>query len=138
MNETSDKKKGRSLFIRDSHLPPGRRILRSADRTVDNIVLILLILMLIFHKKKAFNGECVCWFFGGYGLIRFVIEGIRTDRLLIPGTNLAVSQCLSLVFFIVSAVVIVVMRTRKMRERAEKVSAEAAGKTEEPASEKEE
>jgi hypothetical protein len=34
--------------------------------------------------------------------------------------------------------VIVVMRTRKMRERAEKVSAEAAGKTEEPASEKEE
>ena len=100
--------------------------------------LVLLCLMLIFHKKKAFDGECVCWFFGGYGLIRFIIEGIRTDRLLIPGTNLAVSQCLSLIFFIVSAVVIVVMRTRKMRERAEKVSAEAAGKTEEPASEKEE
>ena len=86
--------------------------------------LVLLCLMLIFHKKKAFDGECVCWFFGGYGLIRFVIEGIRTDRLLIPGTNLAVSQCLSLVFFIVSTIVIVVMRTRKMREKTEIVSAE--------------
>lgn len=100
--------------------------------------LALLSLMLIFHKKKAFDGECVCWFFGGYGLIRFIIEGIRVDRLLIPGTNLAVSQCLSLVFFIVSAVVIVVKRAGKMREKAEKVTAETEEKTEGSASEKEE
>ena len=66
------------------------------------LCLILMGLMLLFRKKKAFHGEVVLWYLGGYGLIRFIIEGIRVDRLLIPGTNLAVSQCLSLGLLIFS------------------------------------
>ena len=43
----------------------------------------------------------MCLFYlGGYGIGRFVIEGIRTDRLLIPGTQIAVSQVLGLAMFV--------------------------------------
>jgi len=57
----------------------------------------VLIILLIFTKKKKFNGEVFCLYLVGYGLGRFLIEGLRTDQLKIPGTSLAVSQLLSLV-----------------------------------------
>ena len=75
--------------------------------------LVLLILILVFMKKKAFEGEVLAWYMAGYGLIRFVIEGIRTDRLLIPGTGIAVSQALSLILIISAIVIEVIFRTRQ-------------------------
>ncbi len=89
--------------------------------------LILMGLMLLFRKKKAFHGEVVLWYLGGYGLIRFIIEGIRVDRLLIPGTNLAVSQCLSLGLLVFSVVVITVMR---IRTKGQKVVMPSDGESE--------
>lgn len=50
-----------------------------------------------------------------YGIGRFFIEGLRTDQLLIPGTNLAVSQCLSAVLAVGSAAVLLYQQ-RKYRE----------------------
>lgn len=41
-----------------------------------------------------------------------MIEGIRTDRLLIPGTQIAVSQLLGLMLFIFSIVLNTVIRVR--------------------------
>ena len=49
-------------------------------------------------------------YLGGYGIGRFIIEGIRTDRLLIPGTNIAVSQLLGMLMFIFSIVLNLVVR----------------------------
>ena len=57
--------------------------------------------------RKRFHGEIACLYLLGYGLGRFWIEGIRTDRLMIPGTTLAVSQVLSAVMVIVGAVCLV-------------------------------
>ena len=55
----------------------------------------------------------MCLFYlGGYGIGRFVIEGIRTDRLLIPGTQIAVSQLLGLILFIFSIVLNTIVRIR--------------------------
>ncbi len=55
----------------------------------------------------------MCLFYlGGYGIGRFIIEGIRTDRLLIPGTQIAVSQLLGLLLFIFSVVMDIVLRIR--------------------------
>ena len=55
----------------------------------------------------------MCLFYlGGYGIGRFVIEGIRTDRLLIPGTQIAVSQLLGLLLFIFSLVMNTIIRIR--------------------------
>lgn len=72
--------------------------------------LILLILLLIFRDKKKFYGETFCRYLMGYGVIRFIIEGFRTDQLKIG--NVAVSQILSAVLFVVALVVVIVMRVR--------------------------
>ena len=41
--------------------------------------LVLLILLLIFRDKKKFYGETFCRYLMGYGVIRFIVEGFRTD-----------------------------------------------------------
>ncbi|MBR4208164.1 MAG: prolipoprotein diacylglyceryl transferase [Lachnospiraceae bacterium] len=61
--------------------------------------LILLILLYNLRKYRKFKGELSLWYLGGYGIIRFFVEGIRTDRLKIPGTSLAVSACLGIGLF---------------------------------------
>lgn len=75
--------------------------------------LVLLSLIYIFFKKKAFDGEAILWYLGGYGIGRFIIEGIRTDRLLIPGTGLAVSQLLGISLFAVSLAIDIIVRVKQ-------------------------
>lgn len=57
--------------------------------------LLLLILMLLYTKKKKFNGEIFLMYLVGYGIGRTWIEGLRTDQLQIGSTGIAVSQVLS-------------------------------------------
>lgn len=77
--------------------------------------LILLIIILIFFKKRQFDGEVCLWYMGGYGIGRCIIEGIRTDRLLIANTNIAISQLLGIIMFVVAVVLDVCIRIRKNR-----------------------
>ncbi len=74
--------------------------------------LAILTIMLVYHKRKKFHGQMCLFYLGGYGIGRFIIEGIRTDRLLIPGTQIAVSQLLGLLLFIFSVVMDIVLRIR--------------------------
>ncbi len=94
--------------------------------------LILLIIMLIYGKKKAFKGECTLLYLGGYGIIRFVIEGIRVDQLLIPGTHIPVSQLLGICLFIGALVADIVIRVKINKSKAvvEEKSSEASEKEE--------
>ncbi len=79
--------------------------------------LVLLSLIYIFFKKKAFDGEAILWYLGGYGIGRFIIEGIRTDRLLIPGTGLAVSQLLGISLFVISVAIDIIVRVKKAKAK---------------------
>lgn len=72
--------------------------------------LCLLLLVLIYWKHKKFEGEIALIYLGGYGLGRAWIEGIRTDQLFIPGTQLPVSQVLAIVLFVGSVICDVVVR----------------------------
>ncbi len=74
--------------------------------------LIILVMMLLYHKRKKYHGQMYLFYLGGYGFGRFIIEGIRTDRLLIPGTQIAVSQLLGLVLFFFSIIMNTVIRVR--------------------------
>lgn len=77
----------------------------------------ILVLMLCYRKHKKFQGEICLFYLGGYGLGRFFIEGLRTDQLLIPGTQLAVSQLLSLCLVVFALAVDIIVRVRmKKRE----------------------
>lgn len=74
--------------------------------------LFVLILMLIFRKKKKFDGEVILWYLAGYGAGRAVIEGMRTDQLIMPVTGWPVSQALSIVAAITACIIVIVKRIR--------------------------
>ena len=66
--------------------------------------LALMFLMLVYFRHRKFDGEGALLYLGGYGLGRAWIEGIRTDQLFIPGTELPVSQVLAVVLLIGSVI----------------------------------
>lgn len=70
--------------------------------------IVLLVFLLVFRDKKKFEGEILCRYLFGYGIIRFFIEGMRSDQLQIKGV--AVSQVLSAVLAVGAVVTVVVMR----------------------------
>lgn len=57
--------------------------------------LMVLVIMLLRTKRKAFDGEIFLVYIVGYGVGRCWIEGLRTDQLQIGSTGIAVSQVLS-------------------------------------------
>lgn len=77
--------------------------------------LCLLLFLIWFTKRKAFDGEVFLLYLFGYGVGRFWIESIRTDQLLIPGTGYPVSMAVAAVCIIVSAVWIAVGHIRSRR-----------------------
>lgn len=79
--------------------------------------LALLILLLIFFRKRAFEGEVFLWYLAGYGIGRFWIESLRTDQLLIPGIGYPVSMALAAVLVIVAVVWIVCKRVRIRKQK---------------------
>lgn len=82
---------------------------------------LLLLVIWFYRKHKKFDGELTWLYLGGYGIIRFYVEGIRTDQLKIAHTDIAVSQMLGLVLFIVSAAVLIAthLRLKKKKENSQ-------------------
>ena len=82
--------------------------------------LCLLIIILLYTKKKKANGELLFMYVAGYGAIRFFVESMRSDQLLLWGTGLAVSQLLSIVMFAVGVSMIIYLRLKKPLSNEEK------------------
>ena len=61
---------------------------------------------------KRIDGLVFCIYLIGYGIGRFWIEGLRTDQLLIPGSQIAVSQVLSGVLAVTGIVLMVILYLR--------------------------
>ncbi len=70
--------------------------------------LCVLIIMLVLIKKKSFDGEVFLFYLAGYGIGRFLIEGLRTDQLKLGHTGIAVSQMLGIIMFIFATLAIVI------------------------------
>lgn len=77
--------------------------------------LCLLCLLLWLRKHKMWNGQVFLTYLGGYALGRVWIEGLRTDQLWIPGTQLPVSQVLSAAIVVV-CVVYAIWKHRRMKQ----------------------
>ena len=104
-----------------SHIPEGANYINVHPTFLYESLwnLFLFALLLIYRKHKKFDGELCLLYLGGYGLGRFVIEGIRTDTLLIPGTALPVSQVLALVMVIFVVVTDIFVRIRLKKKPVE-------------------
>ncbi len=70
----------------------------------------ILLFLLWYRKRKKFEGEIFWLYLLGYGSGRFWIEGLRTDQLILFGTGIPVSQALSMVLILCSAVFLVYRR----------------------------
>lgn len=78
-------------------------------------ILGFIVLMSLRHKPGLFKqGEVFLTYVIWYAFGRFFVEGMRTDSLMLLGIR--VSQWLSVVLFI-GAIVIMIIRRRKMRDR---------------------
>ena len=63
-----------------------------------NLVLLLIIFM--YRKHKKYEGELLSIYMIGYGIGRFLIEGLRTDQLLLPIVDFPVSQVVSIIIIL--------------------------------------
>lgn len=80
---------------------------------------LVLILILIFTKRKTFDGEIFILYMVGYALGRLWIEGLRTDQLQIGTTGIAVSQMLAGGIVIVGVVSWGILRMKHGRKKKE-------------------
>ncbi len=77
----------------------------------------LVILLVLYTKHKKFNGEIILLYMLGYGVGRAWIEGLRTDQLLIPGTEIAVSQVLAIVLATLATVLLIWKHIKVKKDR---------------------
>ncbi len=98
-----------------AHIPEGANYISVHPTFLYESVwnLLVLVVLLFFRKHKKFDGEICLLYLGGYGLGRFIIEGIRTDTLFIPGTSVPVSQVLALLMIIFALGTDIAVRLRK-------------------------
>lgn len=105
-----------------SHIPAGANYINVHPTFLYESVwnLLVFVLLLVYRKHKKFDGEICLLYLGGYGIGRFIIEGIRTDTLFVPGTTVPVSQVLALVMVVAAIGIDILVRVRLKKRAAEK------------------
>ena len=78
-----------------------------------NLLGVLLVYLFAKFIGKKYDGQLILLTFGWYGLGRMFIEGLRTDSLYIPGTDIRTSQALAAVVFVVFAILLVFFAIRR-------------------------
>lgn len=78
-----------------------------------NLGVLVILLVLTFKVKKRFSGMVVLFYLLLYGIGRVWIEGLRTDQLLLPGTELPVSQLLSGALVVLSTLLLLIGKTKQ-------------------------
>lgn len=71
------------------------------------------VVLFLYSKHRKFDGEIFLMYTAWYGLGRSVIEGLRTDSLLIG--SIRVSQLLAILLVVVAIVILISVRSKKKR-----------------------
>lgn len=75
--------------------------------------LLLFIGICLYKRHKKFDGEIFAIYLMGYGVGRFIIEGLRTDQLVIKALGgIAASQVLSIMLIILAAAFVIYNRVQ--------------------------
>ena len=78
-----------------------------------NLLGVLLVYLFAKLIGKKYDGQLILLTFGWYGLGRMFIEGLRTDSLYIPGTEIRTSQALALVIFVFCLAMLIYFMIKK-------------------------
>ena len=75
--------------------------------------LLLFIGICLYKRHKKFDGEIFAIYLMGYGVGRFIIEGLRTDQLVIKALGgIAASQVLSIILFVLAVAFVIYNRVQ--------------------------
>ena len=81
---------------------------------------LLMVALIIYRPYKKFSGEIVLLYFFGYGIIRFFVEGLRTDQMIFANTGIPLNQITAVLFAIVSAALIIAGHLRARRQEGQR------------------
>ena len=87
--------------------------------------LIIVLCILFFTKKIKCNGQLFGIYLIGYGAIRFIIEGLRTDQLFLGHTNIPVSQLVSVMILLLGVLLELQCLYKIKHNKAKKVFSDA-------------
>lgn len=73
----------------------------------------LLLHLFSRSKFRKYNGQMALLYLVWYGAERTIVEGLRTDSLLIPNTNLRVSQLLSVLICVIGITLLIILYVKK-------------------------
>lgn len=73
-----------------------------------NLAVLFVLLTVTYKVRKRFDGLILLLYMMLYGSGRFWMEGLRTDQLLIPGTEVPVSQVLSGILVVTAAIMLII------------------------------
>lgn len=70
------------------------------------------VLLHFYSKHRKFDGEILLMYLAWYGFERFFVEGLRTDSLYIPNTQIRVSQLVALLCVVVATTLWIIIRIK--------------------------
>ncbi|MDD2533394.1 MAG: prolipoprotein diacylglyceryl transferase [Eubacteriales bacterium] len=79
--------------------------------------LVIFIVLIQIRRNRQFDYQVFLSYLLTYGVVRFFVEGIRTDALMLGQTTIRVSQVLSAVMVVASAVLLLVLSLRTAKKR---------------------
>ena len=89
---------------------------------------ILMVALIIYRPRKRFNGEILLMYFFGYGVIRFFVEGFRTDQMMLFNTNIPLNQVTAVLFAVVSGALIVAGHVKARKSGVDSATAKNTNK----------
>jgi phosphatidylglycerol:prolipoprotein diacylglycerol transferase len=72
------------------------------------------VILAFWSKRRKYDGQLFLMYLAWYGAERFVVEGLRTDSLMLG--NIRVSQALSAIIFVVSVILQIIFFAKRKRD----------------------
>ena len=72
------------------------------------------VILAFWSKRRKYDGQIFLMYLSWYGAERFIVEGLRTDSLMLG--NIRISQALSAVLFILSVILQILLLARRKRD----------------------
>ena len=77
--------------------------------------LIIFLILYILRNKRKYKGQITYLYLALYGIVRALIEGLRTDSLMLG--NFRISQVLSIVLFIIFTIIVIFKELKYKKEK---------------------
>lgn len=73
--------------------------------------LVIFLILVRMSKNRKYSGQITLWYLILYSFIRFFIEGLRTDSLMLG--NIRISQILSIIILIIAIIYMYKLKSNK-------------------------